>query len=325
MARHPKKLPQTPPPPQERIWTGTTLPQDIYERADTALARLSGESRSNIQKWMKLDLVSINGKPIHARDLLPPDSLITIRIPASAPRDVLAEDLPLTIVHEDSDILVLNKAAGMHIHPGAGRPTGSLAAALLHHCDGKLAPGSGPDRPGIVHRLDRETTGLIVAAKNDAAHRELSRQFRDRETEKTYIAFVLGRPRGNAGTWEGSIGRHPVARQRMAIRTRGRAAKTDWKIISSWPGASLLELNLHTGRTHQIRVHSAEAGCPVAGDTIYGGVNSLTRVAKISRQLLHAQRLGFTHPRTGEQLSFLAPPPADFTAFQSYLDARRTS
>ncbi len=325
MARHPKKPPQPTSLPQERIWTGTTLPQDIYDRADAALARLSGESRSNIQKWMKLDLVTIAGKPVGTRDQLPADSIITIRIPPSAPRDVTAEDLPLNIVHEDADLIVLNKAAGMHIHPGAGRPTGSLAAALLHHCQGHLAHGSGPDRPGIVHRLDRETTGLLVAAKNDAAHRELSRQFRDRETEKTYLAFVVGRPRGNAGTWEGSIGRHPVARQRMAIRTRGRTAKTDWKVVSSWPGASLLELNLHTGRTHQIRVHAAAAGCPVAGDDVYGGVNSLTRVAKISRQLLHAHRLAFTHPRTGEQLSFIAPPPADFAAFQSYLDERRTA
>lgn len=209
-----------------------------------------------------------------------PDATITIRIPLDLPREVTAEDLPLEILHEDEDILVINKASGMHVHPGAGRPTGSLAAALLHHCAGQLAPGGAPDRPGIVHRLDRETTGLLVAAKNDAAHRELSRQFRDRETEKTYLAYVLGRPRGNAGTWEGPIGRHPVSRQRMAIRSRGRPAKTDWKVVGSWPGASLLELRLHTGRTHQIRVHASAAGCPVAGDAIYGGVNSLTRIAK---------------------------------------------
>ena len=325
MARHPKKLPQTPHPAKERIWTGVTTPFDVHDRADVALARLSGESRSRIQQWMKEDRILLNGKPVHARDQLPAEATITIQIPASAPRDVTAEDLPLDILHEDKDILVINKAAGMHVHPGAGRPTGSLAAALLHHCEGRLAPGGAPDRPGIVHRLDRETTGLLVAAKNDAAHRELSRQFRERETEKTYLAFVVGRPRGNAGTWEGSIGRHPVARQRMAIRSRGRTAKTDWKIVSSWPGASLLELQLHTGRTHQIRVHASAAGCPVAGDATYGGVNSLTRVAKVSRQLLHAHQLSFTHPRTGEQLSFTAPPPADFAAFQSYLDESRTS
>ena len=320
MVRHSKKLPQTAPPAKERIWTGVTTPLDQHDRADVALARLSGESRSRIQQWMKEDRITLAGKPVRPRDPLPPDATITIRIPLDLPREVTAEDLPLEILHEDEDILIINKASGMHVHPGAGRPTGSLAAALLHHCAGKLAPGGAPDRPGIVHRLDRETTGLLVAAKNDAAHRELSRQFRDRETEKTYLAYVLGRPRGNAGTWEGPIGRHPVSRQRMAIRSRGRPAKTDWKVVGSWPGASLLELRLHTGRTHQIRVHASAASCPVAGDAIYGGVNSLTRIAKVSRQLLHAYQLSFTHPKSGEQLSFTAPPPPDFTAFQSYLD-----
>ncbi|NBT24806.1 RluA family pseudouridine synthase [bacterium] len=320
MARHSRKLPEKSPPAKERIWTGTTTPLDRHDRADVALARLSGESRSRIQQWMKQDRITLAGKPVRPRDLLPAEVTVTIRIPASAPRDVTAEDLPLDILHEDDDILVLNKASGMHVHPGAGRPTGSLAAALLHHCKGQLAPGGAPDRPGIVHRLDRETTGILVAAKNDAAHRELSRQFRDRETEKTYLAYVLGRPRGNAGTWDGPIGRHPVSRQRMAIRSRGRPAKTDWKVLGSWPGASLLELRLHTGRTHQIRVHASAAGCPVAGDATYGGANSLTRTAKVPRQLLHAHRLSFTHPRHGEQLSFTAPPPPDFAAFQSYLD-----
>ena len=315
-------MPQKPAPTQERIWTGITRPQDAHERADAALAGLSGESRSRIQQWMKLGRVTRDGKPVGPRDRLPAGSQISIRIPPPAPRDVSPEPLPLEILHEDAELLVVNKAAGMHVHPGAGRPTGSLAAALLHHCGGRLAPGSGPDRPGIVHRLDRETTGILVAAKKDAAHRELSRQFRERETEKIYLAFVLGRPRGNAGLWEGSIGRHPTVRQRMAIRTRGRTAKTEWKIVACWPGATLLELRLHTGRTHQIRVHAAAAGCPVAGDPVYGGTNALTRAAGISRQLLHAHRLSFTHPKSGEYLSFEAPPPADFKAFQSYLDER---
>ena len=322
MARHPKKLPQKPTPTQERIWTGTIQTADAYDRADVVLARLSGESRSRIQQWMKQGLVTLGSKPVGPRDRLTAESSVSIRIPPPPARDVTPESIPLEILHEDADVLVINKPSGMHVHPGAGRPTGSLAAALLHHCEGKLAPGGGPDRPGIVHRLDRETTGLLVAAKNDAAHRELSRQFRERETEKTYLAFVLGRPRGDAGTWEGSIGRHPVIRQRMAVRTRGRTAKTDWKIVSCWPGASLLELQLHTGRTHQIRVHASAAGCPVAGDAVYGGTNPLTRAAKVPRQLLHAYRLSFTHPKTGEYLSFEAPPPADFAAFQSYLDER---
>ena len=315
-------MPQKAAPTQERIWTGTVQPQDAHDRADAALARISGESRSRIQQWIKLGRVTLKGKPVRPRDRLPAGSEISIRIPPPAPRDVNPEALPLEILHEDAELLVVNKAAGMHVHPGAGRPTGSLAAALLHHCGGHLASGGGPDRPGIVHRLDRETTGILVAAKKDSAHRELSRQFRERETDKIYLAFVLGRPRGDAGLWEGSIGRHPTVRQRMAIRTRGRTAKTEWKLVACWPGASLLELRLHTGRTHQIRVHAAAAGCPVAGDPVYGGVNALTRAAGISRQLLHAHRLSFTHPKSGEYLSFEAPPPADFKAFQSYLDER---
>lgn len=320
MARHSKKLPQKPAPTQERIWTGTTQPEDVHERADLVLARRSGESRTRIQQWMKEGRVTTGKKPVRPRDHLPADSVVTIRIPPPPARDVIPESLPLEILYEDAELLVINKASGMHVHPGAGRPTGSLAAALLHHCGGRLASGGGSDRPGIVHRLDRETTGLLVAAKNDATHRELSRQFRERETEKTYLAYVLGRPRGDAGTWEGSIGRHPVVRQRMAIRSRGRSAKTDWKVLSCRPGATLLELRLHTGRTHQIRVHASAAGCPVAGDSVYGGTNSLTRAAGVTRQLLHAHQLSFTHPKTGEYLSFEAPPPDDFSAFQSYLD-----
>jgi 23S rRNA pseudouridine1911/1915/1917 synthase len=269
---------------------------------------------------MKAGLVELSAQPVQPRDLLPSGSAVTIRIPTPNPRHVEPEPIPLHILHEDADVIVLHKPPGLAVHPGAGRPTGSLAAALLHHCAGKLAPGGGPDRPGIVHRLDLETSGILVAAKTDAAHRELSRQFKDRETQKTYLAFVLGRPKGQVGSWEGAIGRHPVHRQKMSVRTRGRPSRTDWKLLRSWPGASLLELKLLTGRTHQIRVHASAAGCPVAGDPLYGGTSPLTRSAKIQRQLLHAHRLAFTHPRTGEYLSFEAPPPADFAAFQSYLD-----
>lgn len=320
MPRHPQQPRRKPTPPQERIWSGVTGPADAHERADLALARLSGESRSKIQQWMKTGLVEISGKPVQARDLLPAGSSVTIRIPASAPRHVEPEPIPLDVLYEDADVIVLNKPPGLAVHPGAGRPTGSLAAALLHHCSGQLAPGGGPERPGIVHRLDLETSGILVAAKTDNAHRELSRQFKDRETRKTYLAFVLGRPKGQVGSWEGAIGRHPVHRQKMAVRTRGRPSRTDWKVLGSWPGASLLELKLLTGRTHQIRVHASAAGCPVAGDPLYGGTTSLTRTAGVKRQLLHAHLLSFTHPRTGEYLSFEAPPPDDFAAFQSYLD-----
>ncbi|NCZ96338.1 RluA family pseudouridine synthase [bacterium] len=320
MARHPQQPRRKSPSTQERIWRGTVGPADGHERADLVLARLSGESRNKIQQWMKDHRVTAAGTPIEPRALLTPGSEVIIRIPHPMPRHVEPEPIPLDILHEDADVVVLNKPPGLAVHPGAGRPTGSLAAALLHHCSGQLATGGGPDRPGIVHRLDLETSGILVAAKSDAAHRELSRQFKDRETQKTYLAFVLGRPKGQVGSWEGPIGRHSIHRQKMAVRTQGRPSRTDWKVVGSWLGASLLELKLLTGRTHQIRVHASAAGCPVAGDSLYGGTNALTRAAGVKRQLLHAHRLAFTHPRSGEYLSFEAPPPEDFAAFQSYLD-----
>lgn len=255
------------------------------------------------------------------------------------------EDIPLNILHEDADLLVLDKPPGLVVHPAAGNYTGTLVNALVHHLGGedRLSGVGGPGRPGIVHRLDKDTSGCLVVAKNDETHRALSAQFAGRTTEKRYLALVLGVPKPAAGTIDAPIGRHPVDRKRMAVVAaagRGRSARTDWRVermleAGGWrlddrtretaphpklhhPAsgiqhpASLLSCRLHTGRTHQIRVHLAHLGHPILGDALYGGAVA-SRVA--ARQMLHAWQLGFRHPRTGENVRYRASPPADFQAF----------
>jgi 23S rRNA pseudouridine1911/1915/1917 synthase len=220
-----------------------------------------------------------------------------------------AEEIPLEILFEDDDLLVLNKPAGLVVHPGAGNPTHTLVNALLHHCT-NLSGIGGQQRPGIVHRLDKQTSGCLVVAKNDDAHRHLSRQFAEREVKKNYLALVAGTLKRPRGTIDVAIGRHPVQRKKMAVRlTKGRSAKTDYRVVESGGGVSLVECAIHSGRTHQIRVHLHHIGHPVIGDLLYGkkGVSA-------TRQMLHAWKLGFTHPRTNERLFFEAPMPADFRA-----------
>jgi 23S rRNA pseudouridine1911/1915/1917 synthase len=218
------------------------------------------------------------------------------------------EAIPLTILYEDDDLIVINKASGMTVHPGAGHREHTLVNALLHHCS-TLSGIGGKERPGIVHRLDKETSGCLVAAKNDVAHRELSKQFTARTVDKIYLALVAGQLRKQTGLIENKIGRHPVHRQRMSVTSpRGRAAKTEYRVLRSSEEASLVECKLHSGRTHQIRVHLHHLGNPVLGDKIYG-----PRFAKdFPRQMLHAWKLGFLHPRTGEWKHFEAPLPDDF-------------
>jgi 23S rRNA pseudouridine1911/1915/1917 synthase len=218
------------------------------------------------------------------------------------------EAIPLTILYEDDDLIVINKAAGMTVHPGAGQREHTLVNALLHHCS-TLSGIGGKERPGIVHRLDKETSGCLVAAKNDVAHRELSKQFTARTVEKIYLALVAGKLRKETGVIENKIGRHPVHRQRMSVSSpRGRAAKTEYRVLRSSEQASLVECKLHSGRTHQIRVHLHHLGHPVLGDKIYA-----PKLAKdFPRQMLHAWKLGFRHPRSGEWMNFEAPLPDDF-------------
>jgi 23S rRNA pseudouridine1911/1915/1917 synthase len=216
--------------------------------------------------------------------------------------------MDLQILFEDDDLLVLDKPAGLVVHPGAGNPRHTLVNALLAHCS-SLSNIGGDERPGIVHRLDKETSGCLVVAKNDAAHRNLSEQFAGRTVLKVYLALVAGTLRRPSGTITVEIGRHRVNRQRMSVAVnRGRAARTDYRVVRAADGISLVECILHSGRTHQIRVHLQHLGHPVLGDKLYGGKHART----FPRQMLHAWKLGFDHPRDGRRLIFEAPLPEDF-------------
>ena len=279
------------------------------QRLDRFLAEmLPAFSRSRLQTLIRDGYVTVNGKSARPRDPDRADDLIQLREPELAKTDAPAQAMELNILFEDDDLLVLNKPAGLVVHPGAGHQQHTLVNALLAHCK-NLSGIGGKERPGIVHRLDKDTSGALVIAKNDAAHRDLSKQFAERTTGKTYLALVAGTPRKSFGTIDAPIARHPVHRQRMSIAPRGgRSAKTDYRVLRSGDGVSLVECVIHTGRTHQIRIHLHHLGHPVLGDKLYAG----KRAGNFPRQMLHAWKLSFRHPRTGEAMSFTAPIPDDF-------------
>lgn len=293
-------------PPLTCIWE----PADQSGRADKILAAKLGVSRTRLQNWLARGLITAGGRPLAPGVSPKPGDLIIAHPPPPAPDRVQPEHIPLDILHEDQDIIAINKPPGLVVHPGAGHPTGTLVAALLHHCGPSLSGVGDVQRPGIVHRLDRDTSGVLIAAKNDAAHHALAAQFKSRTLHKTYLAFVHGCPAPPRGTWDGPIRRHPVQRQRMTVAPGGRPARTDYRVRQTWPGITLLELDLLTGRTHQIRVHAAHAGHPILGDELYGRRRSST--PQVPRQLLHAWKLEFHHPRTGKRLYLEAPIPQDF-------------
>jgi 23S rRNA pseudouridine1911/1915/1917 synthase len=278
-------------------------------RLDQFLARELPEfSRSRIQQLIRKEFVTLNDSPARPRDLVHTGDRVVLNEPPPEKIDTRPEAIPLDIIYEDDDLIVINKPAGIVVHPGAGQREHTLVNALLHHFP-NLSGVGGTERPGVVHRLDKETSGCLAVAKNDATHRGLSAQFEARSVEKVYLALVRGRLRKTAGTIEEKIGRHPKHRQRMAVQlSRGRAAKTEYRLINSSNEMSLVECKLHSGRTHQIRVHLHHLGHPVLGDKVYGA-----RFAKtFPRQMLHAWKLGFQHPRTVEWKSFEAPLPEDF-------------
>src|SRR6266487_2493090 len=282
---------------------------DAKLRLDQFLARRLPEySRSRLQQLIRTGFVRLNGQSTRPRQIVRAGDKIDLIEPPLEKIDVRPEPIPLEVLFEDGDLIVINKPAGLTVHPGAGHREHTLVNALLSHC-ATLSGIGGKERPGIVHRLDKETSGCLVVAKNDTAHRELSKQFAARTVEKIYLALVVGKLRKPTGVIEEKIGRHPIHRQRMSVTSlRGRTAKTDYRVIHSSDQASLVECLLHSGRTHQIRVHLHHLGHPVLGDKIYA-----TRAAKdFPRQMLHAWKIGFRHPGSGAWRNFEAPLPNDF-------------
>ena len=278
-------------------------------RLDRYLAReLTQYSRARLQQLIRNGSVTLNGETARPRDLIRSGDEIQLTEPPPEKIDNQPEAIPLDILFEDDDLIVINKPAGLVVHPGAGHREHTLVNALLHHCP-SLSGIGGKERPGIVHRLDKETSGCLVVAKNDEAHRRLSLQFAARTVEKIYLALVAGKLRRSAGVIEEKIGRHPVNRQRMSVASaRGRSAKTEYRVVRSGEKFSVVECRLHSGRTHQIRVHLHHLGHPVLGDKVYA-----PKLAKnFPRQMLHAWKLGFDHPRSGERKTFEAPVPDDF-------------
>ena len=286
-------------------------------RLDRVLAsEIAGQSRSQIQRLIEEGHVTLpRVKTVKANTAVREGDLITITLPELVAAEPAAEDIPLEVLFQDPDIIVINKPAGMVVHPGAGNESGTLVNALLHHVT-DLSGIGGELRPGIVHRLDKGTSGVMVVAKHDAAHQELARQFHDREVEKQYVALVWGLVQQRKRI-DIPIGRDPVHREKISTRARrARAAVTRVTWARHVPGLSLLRIAIHTGRTHQIRVHLNAIGHPIVGDSLYGGVHRrvphhLREVLHLTRPFLHAERLAFTHPRTSEYLEFTAPLPPD--------------
>lgn len=305
----------------------TVAAEHAGHRLDRFLAsQLAKLSRSRIQALMEEGRVWVDGVVRKASHRVEPGEAITVEIPPAPPAGVEAEPIPLEILYEDEDVAVVNKPAGMIVHPGAGADTGTMVAALLDRYGGieGLSTVGGPLRPGIVHRLDKGTSGAILIARNDAAHRKLVDDFRERRIEKTYVALLHGKIKGNAGTIELPVARDLRRRTRMTVRRReGRAARTDWRARLRLDGFTVIDADLRTGRTHQIRVHFSALGCPVVGDTLYGAPRQ-ERVGPLllpplDRNFLHAARVAFLHPRTARRIEIRAPLPPELVSYLATL------
>jgi 23S rRNA pseudouridine1911/1915/1917 synthase len=287
-------------------------------RLDKALAEASGLSRERVKALLGEGRISLSGKAVSQPSLKVEAGVpFTIAVPEAAPAEAVAQDIPLNVVFEDEDLIVVDKPAGLVVHPAAGNLDGTLVNALLHHCRGQLSGIGGVARPGIVHRIDKDTSGLLVVAKTDRAHEGLAAQFADHSIERAYLAVVAGRPVPLAGTVTGAIARSNTNRKKMAIVEdgRGKHAVTHYRTLESLKSASLVECRLETGRTHQVRVHMSSIGHMLLGDPVYGRTPSAIRpiLQKLgfSRQALHAAELGFIHPVTGERVHFVSPIPDD--------------
>jgi len=290
-------------------------PEHAGKRLDAVLARLEPSlSRAQVQRLIDAGEVRVSGERAKPAHKLRAGERIEGAVPAPVETAVTGEALPLAILYEDADVVVIDKPAGMVVHPAPGHASGTLVNALLHHCV-DLSGVGGELRPGIVHRLDKDTSGVLVVAKHDRAHRALAAQWKGHGIEREYLAIVRGAPREASGTVDAPIGRHPVDRKRMSTATRrGRAAVTHWRVERRLRDATLLRVRLETGRTHQIRVHLASIGLPVLGDPVYGRGRGPREAADLGRQALHAALLGFAHPTSGAKLRFEAPLPAELVA-----------
>lgn len=292
----------------------TLTAEQSGQRADQFLvACLDGLTRSAAQKLLEGGHVVCRGKALKKNDRLTVGDQLTVLIPDPSPVELLPQEIPLDVVYEDEDVIVVNKPVGLVVHPAPGHPDGTLVNALLYHCGQSLSGINGQLRPGIVHRIDRDTSGLIIAAKNDAAHQKLSAQLQDHTLARIYRCIVIGNLREDSGTVDAPIGRHPADRKKMAVVAGGRSAVTHWSVLERFPGYTYVECRLETGRTHQIRVHMAHIGHPILGDTVYGAKKP---VPGLQGQCLHAVGLRFLHPRTGELVELWCDLPE---AFQTQL------
>ena len=288
-------------------------------RIDSFLAaQLSGVSRSAAARLIEQGCVLCDGKRPDKSYRMAGSETVSVTLPEAAETEVVAQDIALDVVYEDDDVIVVNKPTGLVVHPAPGHPDGTLVNALLHHCGDSLSGVGGEKRPGIVHRIDRDTSGLIIAAKNDAAHLGLAAQLSDHTLARTYECLVAGNLREDSGTVDAPIGRHHTDRKKMAVTPHNsRHAVTHWEVIARYPGATHVRCRLETGRTHQIRVHMAHIGHPILGDTVYGAKKA---VPGLTGQCLHAVGLRFIHPRTGETVELHCGLPEEFEKYLKKLN-----
>ena len=280
--------------------------EDAGTRLDAFVAfHANGLTRSQAARYIEEGRVSVDGKPAAKSCRITGGEAVTVDVPEVRDTALTAQDIPLDVVYEDADVIVVNKPAGLVVHPAPGHPDGTLVNALLHHCGSSLSGIGGEKRPGIVHRIDRDTSGLIIAAKNDAAHLALAAQLEDHSLARVYECVVQGNLREDEGTIDAPIARNPGDRKKMAVVSGGKRAVTHYTVLGRYPGYTHAQCRLETGRTHQIRVHMAYIGHPLVGDTVYGG----RAVKALAGQCLHARKLTFVHPRSGETMTVECPLP----------------
>ena len=299
----------------------TILPDRADERVDACIARLApGISRSAAQRLCEDGQVLLNGAAAKKNARVAPGDVLELTLPEPQPTQAQAEDIPLDVAYEDADVIVINKPKGLVVHPAAGHWEGTLVNALLHHCRDSLSGVGGALRPGIVHRIDKDTSGLLIVAKNDFAHQKLAAQLQDHTLARTYVCIVCGKLREDAGTVNAPIARDKNDRKKMAVRADGKPAVTHWQVLARYPGYTYVQCKLETGRTHQIRVHMASLGHPILGDTVYG--HKKPELGQ-NTQCLHAKELTFRHPRTDEPVTVTCPLPEEFERVLQVLEHKK--